>query len=276
MLPNLIIAGAQKSGTTSLYNLFKQHSDFCVSSRSETHFFDRSINFGKGREFYSQHFQARNGCLHIVDNTPSYMFVPEVPKRIHDLLPDARFIFILRDPVKRAWSHYWHEVKKGRERLDFEFAIQKDLKGELNTFDELINQSYVSRGYYYEQIRRFEKLYGRDRLLVLAFEDMVRNKETFFKSISDFVKCDYEQFLNFSLESRNTGFVPRSKSMAYFAHNTTLGRKIPFRNNLLKWGAKPVPKLTDEKIISGLKGIFVPHNETLAKEYDLDLSAWSH
>jgi len=103
---------------------------------------------------------------------------------MHELLPDAKLIALLRDPVRRAYSQYWHERDKGREPLDFEAALEAEpervdevhrrlANGEIAASREHQIHSYVSRGRYAEQLERWLRFYPREQLLVLRFEDLV-------------------------------------------------------------------------------------------------------
>jgi hypothetical protein len=127
VLPNTFIAGVQKCGTTALHHILTQHPDiFIPRAPQEIHFFDVDENFRKGIEWYESLFREWNGQRIIAQTSPLYLFEPVVPSRIHAAIPDARFIVILRNPVDRAYSHYWHEVKHGAEALSFEAALDKE------------------------------------------------------------------------------------------------------------------------------------------------------
>jgi len=109
-----------------------------------------------------------------------------VPARLHALLPEARLIVLLRDPVRRAYSHYWHERDKGRETLGFEAAIDAEparidaddarlARGEIEISGAHQHFSYLARGRYAEQLERWLALFPREQLRVLRFEDLVRD-----------------------------------------------------------------------------------------------------
>src|SRR5262245_23768242 len=118
MLPNTFIAGAQKSGTTSLCYALGEHPQAVVSTPKEPAFFSRATDFG-ALEDYQSCFQAKDGTepLAIIDGSNAYMVDPSAPGRMREMLGrDLRFIFSLREPAARAVSGYWHQAKKGRER----------------------------------------------------------------------------------------------------------------------------------------------------------------
>src|SRR4051812_20031887 len=114
-LPSVLIIGAQKSGTTSLSSYLVEHPDMLPSLRKEVHYF--SFNYERGVNWYRAHFpythHLRRGAL-TLDATPYYLVHPLVAQRAAQLLPHAKLVVLLRNPVDRALSHYQHEVRGGR------------------------------------------------------------------------------------------------------------------------------------------------------------------
>ena len=121
VLPQAVILGAQKSGTSSLHYYLVQHPGVVAPLRKEVHYFD--LNLARGEAWYRAHFGLDGEPGVSIDSSPYYLYHPVVPARLHALLPGARLIVLLRDPVRRAYSHYWHERDKGRESLAFEDAV---------------------------------------------------------------------------------------------------------------------------------------------------------
>jgi hypothetical protein len=186
-LPQLLILGAQRSGTTSLFHYLVQHPDVLPPFGKELHYFDahyaRGVTWYRGR-FPFRH-RLRNGTL-TLDATPYYLVHPLVPQRAAQLLPTVQLIALLRNPVDRALSHYQHEVRGGRESLSFAEAIAREperLAGE----EERLRAdpgyyswnhhrySYALRGRYVEQLRRWLQYYPRSQLLVLQSEWLFRD-----------------------------------------------------------------------------------------------------
>src|SRR5690348_836405 len=132
LLPDFLVIGAQRGGTTSLYQYLQVHPFIEPATTKEVHFFDR--RFHKGLAWYRGHFPTalekyraehlRGGMFLTGEATPSYLFLPYIPKRVVRVLPHARFIVLLRNPVERAYSHYRHAVELGHEHLAFEEAIK--------------------------------------------------------------------------------------------------------------------------------------------------------
>jgi len=183
-LPDAVIIGAQKCGTSSLHYYLTQHPGVIAPLRKEVHYFD--LNFERGEKWYRANFGRLGEPGLNLDSSPYYLFHPLVARRAHALLPEARLIALLRDPVRRAYSHYWHERDKGREQLSFEDALaaepervaragQKLAVGEIQASPDHQHFSYLARGRYAEQLERWLALYPRQQLLVLRFEDLVKN-----------------------------------------------------------------------------------------------------
>jgi len=182
-LPDALIIGAMKSGTSSLHYYLTQHPQVIAPLRKEVHYFD--LNLQRGESWYRANFGQAGQAGVNIDSSPYYLFHPLVPQRAHALVPGAKLIVLLRDPVRRAYSHYWHQRNKGRESLSFEDAVAAEpgridrahellARGEIEHSDAHQYFSYLARGRYAEQLRRWLQFYPRERLLVLRFEDLVR------------------------------------------------------------------------------------------------------
>jgi hypothetical protein len=182
-LPAAMIIGAMKSGTSSLHNYLTQHPGVIAPLRKEVHYFD--LQYGKGERWYRANFGKAGQAGLNLDSSPYYLFHPLAPQRAHALLPEAKLIVLLRDPVRRAYSHYWHERDKKRERLSFEDAVaaepervgddeQRLARGEIEQSHAHQHCTYLARGRYAEQLERWLRFYPRERLLVLQFEDLGR------------------------------------------------------------------------------------------------------
>ncbi|RLJ09991.1 MAG: sulfotransferase [Candidatus Aenigmatarchaeota archaeon] len=214
-LPNFIICGTQRGGTTSLYYYLKEHPQIFMPSKKEIHFFD--LHYKKGIEWYKRHFrEAKNSKIRAIgEASPSYMYFEEVPERIHEVIPDVKLIFILRNPVDRAYSHYWHEVRLGYEWLSFEEAIK--VEQERLAKGDIINRrhySYLDRGKYIEQIKRFRKYFSKDQMLILITEELRSSPETVMRQIFEFLQVNPD-FKSESWYNKkfNIGKRPRIKAL---------------------------------------------------------------
>jgi hypothetical protein len=214
-LPDVVILGAQKSGTSSLHHYLVQHPRVIAPLRKEVHYFD--LNFARGERWYRAHF-GRTGQPGLnLDSSPYYLFHPAVPARLHALLPQARLVVLLRDPVRRAYSHYWHERDKGRETLGFEEAIAAEpgrlAKSEAALADGTLEASpahqhfsYLARGRYAEQLERWFAVFPREQFLVLRFEELAREPLSVLNHTLSFLGLPPAGSV--SLEARNTRRYP--------------------------------------------------------------------
>lgn len=180
-LPSVIIPGAMKAGTTSLFGYLEGHPQIAASIEKEVHYFDHSFERGPGwyrRQFLPTRFTDDGRPTLSLESSPYYMFEPRVPSRIRELVPDVRLVFLLRDPVDRAYSHYQNNLRLGRESLSFEGAIDAEEERLAGEEDRLLaDPSYVSlphrrysycrRGLYAEQLLRWRRHFPPHQMLVI-------------------------------------------------------------------------------------------------------------
>jgi len=196
--PDFIIIGAQRCGTTSLYNHLIRDTHIAPALQKEVHFFD--INYGKGFDWYRAQFPYLDKDMVVTgEASPYYLFHPHSPKRIFERIPSVRLIALLRNPVDRAYSHYHHEFRRGIETLSFEDAIKKEeerLDGEI---EKMLNDenyysfshqhySYLSRGVYVDQLKAWTSLFPMEQMLVIKSEDLYNNSSFVIEQVIDFVK----------------------------------------------------------------------------------------
>ncbi|WP_157867384.1 sulfotransferase domain-containing protein [Gloeothece citriformis] len=204
-LPDFIIIGAQKSGTSSLYSYLSQHPQLVPSFKKELHFFDGGLhpdvdNFEKGEAWYRAHFfQKRNTSDNrkAFEATPSYIFNPLAPQRISELIPEVKLIAVLRNPRERAISHYFHETRRDREPLPIMEAFQaeeerlrpliakQDYKNEI-----FIHKSYKSRGLYHKQIKRYLDYFPMSNILVINSETLFQQPDDTLRRVFQFIGVD--------------------------------------------------------------------------------------
>jgi hypothetical protein len=194
-LPDFLILGAQKAGTTALYAYLRWHPHVTGPSFKEVSFFDR--HYAKGERWYRAHLPVRRRSR-VGEASPSYLVHPLAPERVAGMLPGARLIALLRNPVDRAFSHYQHEVALGREPLSFEDAIDREherMQGELErmlqdpSYFSLAwwNYTYVARGRYAEQLERWFAAFPREQLLVLFTEELSADTAATYRRVLDFL-----------------------------------------------------------------------------------------
>ena len=169
MLPNFIIIGGQKCGTTFLYRYLAEHPHIASATRKEVHFFD--MHFDEGLDWYMNHWPGADDHAHLGEATPSYLYQPEAVERIAATLPSALLLVMLRNPMDRAYSHYWHNYSRGRETLSFAEAVAAEPDRIARGGEDRHVFSYVDRGRYGPQLDHLFRHVDEERVLVQTFED---------------------------------------------------------------------------------------------------------
>ncbi|HYY79159.1 MAG TPA: sulfotransferase [Actinomycetes bacterium] len=163
MLPNFLVIGAMKAGTTSLYRYLREHPQVFMPPEKELHFFATPERWGRGRDWYEARFAAAaDGAVAVGEASPTYAMYPEfaaVPERVAALLPDARLLYTVRHPIERMRSHYLHQVRRGREHAPIERALVADPR-------------YLDTSRYALQLERYLDRFPAERLLVITAEEL--------------------------------------------------------------------------------------------------------
>lgn len=196
-LPDFLIIGAAKTGTTSLYNYLIQHPQILPSFKKEVHFFDR--HYQNGINWYKSFFplksekENKNGkILMSGESSPYYLYHPLSAHRVHEHLPGIKLFVVLRNPIDRAVSNYNHRVRAGQENLSIEeaFAQESDritgegeklASGEINFSFEHYYHSYLTRGIYACQLENWFKYFQRNQFLILDSEELYTRPESAYK-----------------------------------------------------------------------------------------------
>lgn len=204
-LPTTIIVGAQKSGTTQLYSYLVTHPRCFEAARKEVDYFSkhpqRSVRWYRSRFPLSLLVMRKRG--QVMEASPSYLPMPSALRQMRQVLPKARVIAILRDPVSRAFSHYQHRKTRHVESRNFCECIAEELRE--NAFPPRLGVAlqqnaapmlgYVARGYYALQIELLVKLYARNRVLMIDSADLFRDTNATCNRVFDFMglePCDVQ------------------------------------------------------------------------------------
>jgi hypothetical protein len=226
-LPNFLVIGAQKAGTTSLYHYLAQHPQIYMSPIKEPCFFNHGINsdgkiveekFGNpdqrpsrfsNIEEYRALFRGAKDETAIGEASPPYIYAPGTVERIERYVPEARVIAILRNPVDRAYSAFLHAVRIGKEPLtDFTRALLEE--------DNRIRENwhytfhYRSRGFYYGQLRRYYEVFGREKVGIWLYEDLRKDPVGVAQGIFRFLGVD-DAFVPDTSSKHNTSGLPKSE-----------------------------------------------------------------
>ena len=181
-LPDFVIIGTMKGGTTYLYHLLSQHPLVEPAAAKELQFFNRY--FDEGVEWYRQCFPVprwENGRRTITgEATPGYLPHPPAPERMARIIPEARLIALLRNPVDRAYSDYQQVTRKGRETRTFEEAMDYE------NLDDA-PRKFLSKSIYVDQLLRWSEFFDRQQMLVLKSEDFFEDPAGTLKPVLSFL-----------------------------------------------------------------------------------------
>ncbi len=251
VLPDFLIIGAAKAGTTSLFNYLIQHPSVASPTRKEISYF--STHYRKGINWYKSHFpliseMKSEGKTLCGEASPYYLSHPLAPGRTHELLPDVKLIVLLRNPIDRAISNYKHIVRLGFEKETFEKAIELEpvrLEGEEQkivsdgNYFSLVHQyhSYLNRGIYWKELERWFKYYPRNKILIINSESFYHDPAPWFDNTLNFLNISPWKPGNFMQFNKSSENIPipaglRLKlSEFYKPHNERLYELIGERYN---------------------------------------------
>ena len=231
-LPDFIVVGTQKGGTTELYDQLALHPQVEPSFAKEVHYFD--ANFSKGLDWYTAFFPSvrttgSNSAAHLItgEASPCYVFHPDVARRVSVTIPQVKLILMLRNPIDRAYSHYHHEVRLGYETATFEDAIDREferIEGEkAKILDDksyysssYMHYSYLSRGIYIDQVRAWNERFPQEQILLLRSEDFFANTAAVMSQVYAFL----------GVADVATGVLHRHKSFPYPKMEQSLRQRL--------------------------------------------------
>ncbi|MEH0938286.1 sulfotransferase domain-containing protein [Micromonospora psammae] len=260
-LPDFLITGTKRGGTTSLWRYLLEHPLvprlFPAWNTKTSHYFEE--NWGRGETWYRSHFpterqrraleKRHGGPVRVGEAAPLYMFHPLVPQRVADLLPDVRLIFLLRDPVERAYSHWKERRTEGREPLDFAEALAREEERTAGEREKLIADptyfseaydwyTYRARGRYLEHLEPWLARFDAGQLLILPSETLYAEPAATHARVLDFLG------------------LPPHRLATYEAHNHRRSSKM------------------DEGVRAELSEYFAPYNAALSERLGMRFD-WS-
>ena len=253
VLPNFLIVGAQKCGTTSLFDILSHHPEVMMSKIKEVNYFTSEHKFNKGINFYSTFFEnPTDGQKLIGEASPGYICTPGVPERIYHNLGVIKIVMIFRDPIKRAFSQYWDNRRHLSDPMSEEQIVKNYLE---ETYDPL-RKGYFSRGVYLPQLLKYEELFGKENVHVLILEDLISNQQYELKKLYQFLGVKKDFGLQLLPPAKNASYVWNNKLYNYFLKYPFLTTNIPKRMRRLFFFGKKKPfkyKLPQEKLMAELK-----------------------
>jgi hypothetical protein len=306
--PNFFIVGAAKAGTTSLYQYLHAHPQVYFSPVKEPNYFSTDIKaenfsslyrkntfldvenyfsrdelqplqltFVRKPEHYHRLFENVDSEKAIGEASTSYLYSLEAAGNIRQYNPEARIIAIIRNPVKRALSHYQMALRYGHTQKSFRKAIESDMNNQNKGWGR--SELFIELGMYYEQLQRFYEQFSGDQLLVLLFDDLAKAPEDTLKQCYNFLNIDH--IAPFDYERYNQAKVPR------FKHINKWFTESGLKNKLLKvLPEQQKEKLKkhffsepDEKIITPddkafLQSVYRSDIEKTGRLINRDLSHW--
>lgn len=291
-LPNFLIIGSAKSGTTSLADYISQHPEVFMSSIKEPHYFtfsDEDVKFnGPGDHIvhrsivtdlniYTQLFKGVTDEIAIGEASTTYLSIPKAAYKIKAVVPNAQLIAILRNPVDKAYSSYLHLRRDGRESIkNFESALQEEEKRIEQNWGYLWR--YKTMGFYYDHLRRYFDLFHKEQIKIYLYEDFCNDPQTVIADIFSHIGVNPEFKPCMQIHSNVSG-IPQNRMLHQFLHTknpirSIFGQIVPdkIRKKIRKYNMKK-PKLSPN-IQAILKD---EYRSDILKVQDLinqDLSSW--
>jgi len=205
--PNFLYIGIARAGSTWLFEMLRQHPEVFVPPAKDVYFFDRY--FEKGLTWYFSNFKHADEAKAIGELSHDYYFSERALKRIHETLPEVRLILCLREPVGRLVS-------------GFVYNRTTALRSGVSLADYARQEEIATQFEYYHHLKRYIDCFGRDRVLVVFFEDMVEEPEEFIRTVYRFLDVD-DSFVPPNLHERiNPARDARAESLALFAYRVAL------------------------------------------------------
>jgi hypothetical protein len=265
-LPTFVIAGAQRSGTTSLTHWLRDHPDVLMGTGKELRYFDDGWEQGETLDEYRARFGRWSGERAVGEATPNYLFHPDAMARLASVAPAVKIIVSLRNPADRAYSQFWARFSRGVEQRDFDTVMRAELAGDVQP-----NGSLFARGCYHEQLERTLEHFPREQLLVLLFDDVEHEPRSIYTQVCRYIGVDetivtdevgqtangHRQFRSNALR-RATRNLPKPARTAIGRLNSKAATYPPMAATTRTW----------------LLAEYRPHNEALAGLLDRDLTAW--
>jgi hypothetical protein len=269
MLPNFLVIGARRSGTTWIHLNLSEHPEvFMPKHVKEVHFFDR--HYEKGIDFYESHFREATTEKAIGEATPAYLDYPEVCPRIQQHLPDARLIVTLRNPVDQLYSRFIKASGKGKRR------------GDISGFDEFVrsNSSMHERGFFIDHLKRYSRSFSRNQMLVVFFDILDESPKDYYRQILTFLEVDPRFTPSFIKEKINASaskkYVAKSRVLYYLSVILQKIRLWKVAIEVEKRNRAPIPEMktvTRQWLIDTFYG---SKNIELGDFLGVDLSHWNN
>lgn len=243
---NHFLIGVQKGGTSSFYNWLSQHPQInAPDEMKDIHFFNQQKYFAKGTRWLEDFYKEKGDNKVLLKGAVNYIYNKEVPQKIKEYNADSKFILILRDPVKRAYSAHQYFTKLGTEKRDFLQSVKDELEGKFVSENSKNHFAYLDHGYYYNQLIYWHQYFSSEKFLILIFEELFKNPQQYLPEVFNFLGVDAQLQVNFAAKN-TTGEVKHrllsnmlfsQKVRSFFKNVLKLDALIPFdkRVNFINW-----------------------------------------
>jgi sulfotransferase family protein len=272
-LPTFLIVASPKSGTTALAAYLAEHPQVFMSEDKELHFFDDQ--YDRGLDWYRSNFAEAGDAVAVGEATPTYYMHESTVDRMAEVLPSARLVALIRNPIEAAWSNYWMQRSLGFERRSFEDALRDEREGRRYEHRAV---EYAMVGRYADLLQRMCERYPRESLLVKLFEDLRDAPDATFAEVCRHIGVD-DSFTAPSLGAVvNPSTKLRSERLRHLMLKYRAWRRLPFGlamaiDRLNRYEAK-YPAM-DPATRSVLADLYREPNEELGRWLGRDLSGWA-
>jgi len=306
VVPDFLILGAAKCGTTSLHGWLSQHPQVLMSSPKEPVYFE--LEYDQGPEFYrSTYFAGWDGRKRLGESRTANLYFPWVPARVKASNPGAKLIILLRNPIDRCLAHWWIEFRRDKEPLHFEDAVAANFERlrtgvQYETAEAFwkaapvyqlprytgqrhpaeyhrpykrkadpndVYRTYIDAGYYAEQIERYRRLFPDEQIRIYFADDLRSRPTEVFQEVCELIGVDTDPVKAINYCSRNVGKpMKRSKAIKYWLTHWLRGQPVPYAD------VRQRPTIRPE-FRRFLADHFRPFNAELSKLLNRDLSHWS-
>lgn len=268
MLPNFLIIGAARCATTWLSKNLMEHPDIYLHPKKELHFFDR--DYHKGIQFYEKYFEQKNKKA-IGEATPAYLYFEHISSLIKLHIPDVKLIVSLRNPTERAYSHHWNLLSK---------EIKNKSSVCINRFENRIkkDERIIKEGFYYDMLSRYFEKFSREKILVVIFEELMKNPTKEFMNIYNFLGVDAENYNRIIKQKINNTSAKMGKNRLLYLLYLAFMKKLKFykaASFIEKINRQDLPKMENETR-KRLDEIFEEQIIKLEELLKKDLSIWQN
>lgn len=213
--PDFILIGPQKCATTWLYECLYEHPEVLLPETDSVHYFD--MNYHEGEAWYREFFSEYDGEAMVGEETPSYICDQRAPKRIAEVLPGVKLIFTLRNPIDRAYSHWWHERSKNKHTFEFTEVF--------NNYD--LYDDWVVPGLYYRHLTRYLQHFPDEQIKICFFDDLVDDDLAFYRDVCKFLNIDADYVPEYVGKKANEGRYRFDKDSIFWLITNVFKRVAP-------------------------------------------------